>query len=138
MARKTLITAPKHVVSIWNPVISTDDDGSSYISWESEPHIVRCNVHSMASDNLNRSSTTRENYFGEKPNDVYIITAAPGTWPGLPNARVLWEVSHRGKVLVRKKLIQRARVGLQRMSPNTAHDKIVCEVGNEIGWLDAS
>lgn len=134
MPRKSLITNPKHTVKVFFPVEKTGDDGGWEMTWEKTPVVFRCNVHSMASDNLNRSSTTRENYYGEKPNDVYVITAPPGHWTAPPNSLVLWEPKDIYGNKVRKLLVQRTRVGLQRMSPRTMHDKIVCEIGNEIEW----
>ena len=124
----------RNLVTVYPGIETTDIDGGTIWTYSTEGIQVRCNVHSMSSDNLNRSSTTMTEYHGNNPNDTYIITAPPGTWPkGAESvSKILWHINDPTGGVTEKWLYQNTRIGYQRVGRATRHDKIVVKIGNEI------
>lgn len=111
----SLIHKPRHTVTV--VLRQEQDDGEGALDYiETDRVEVPCNVHP--------STTTDVESFGVKPNDLYTVTAPPGTWPGDPLSLIIWE----GETYT-----QRGRVLKSRMGRATQHDKVYMERGNGTG-----
>ncbi|WP_237196861.1 hypothetical protein [Rothia nasimurium] len=111
----SLIRAPRHTVTV--VLRQEQDDGEGALEYIETGRVeVPCNVHP--------STTTDVESFGVKPNDLYTVTAPPGTWPGDPLSLIIWE----GETYT-----QRGRVLKSRMGRATQHDKVYMERGNGTG-----
>lgn len=76
----SLVTNPRHVVEVYPAIKKMMPDGGGGIGWSDEPLLIRGNVQPLASDNLNRTASTRDEYYGETLATTAVITTPPGTW----------------------------------------------------------
>lgn len=74
----TLITNPRHEVLIFPAKHAVGRDGGTELTW-GEPVKVKGNLQPVASDNLNRTSSVRDEYYGETVSTTAIFNMAPGT-----------------------------------------------------------
>lgn len=79
----TLVSNPRHVVEIYPAHSVLKPDGMFAIEYRQEPLVVRCNFQPIASDNLSRTSSVREEYYGTKLSTTGALTTPPGTFDRL-------------------------------------------------------
>lgn len=76
----SLVTNPRHVITVYPAIKKVMPDGGGGIGWSEEPLTIRGNVQPLASDNLNRTASTRDEYYGETLATTATVTSPPGTW----------------------------------------------------------
>ena len=79
----TLVTNPRHVVEMYPARSVLKPDGMYAVEYLQKPLVVRCNFQPIASDNLSRTSSVREEYYGTKLSTTGALTTPPGTFDKL-------------------------------------------------------
>jgi len=79
----TLVSNPHHVVEIYPARSVLKPDGMYAVEYLQKPLVVRCNFQPIASDNLSRTSSVREEYYGTKLSTTGALTSPPGTFDKL-------------------------------------------------------
>ena len=151
----SLITAPRHVVDVYPAVKRVMPDGGGGITWLDTPVRVVGNVQPLASDNLNRTASTRDEYYGETLATTAVITSPPGTWArvraslpveaqaGFPvdalvvfrPGKYIWvdgAAAPGGEDTIVYQI--NAREVLFRMGRRTQHDKVALYHGNDVAY----
>lgn len=149
----SLVTNPRHVVKVYPAIQKVMPDGGKRIDWADEPRLVPGNVQPLASDNLNRTASTRDEYYGETLATTATLTTPPGVWDlvraslpeelreGFPiDALVVFEPGRyvtvagaRTPTYSPPQVYQiNARLVMFRMGWNTQHDKISLYRGNDV------
>ena len=74
----TLVSNPRHVVEIYPARSVLKPDGMYAVEYMQKPLVVRCNFQPIASDNLSRTSSVREEYYGTKLSTTGALTSQDG------------------------------------------------------------
>lgn len=76
----SLISQPRHVIDLYPAHTVLQPDGMPALEYMQKPIQVRCNFQPIASDNLSRTSSVREEYYGSKLSTTGALTTPPGTF----------------------------------------------------------
>lgn len=149
----TLITNSRHEVLLFPAKKVMGRDGGTELTW-GEPVMVKGNLQPVASDNLNRTSSVRDEYYGETVSTTAIFTMPPGTLDRVAATLPADEqqsfpldslvVFYPGRFLRRPQgtkapanirpfvYVSTSREVIFRMGYRTQHDRMILSRGNDI------